>query len=261
MENLHTPRPPGLCVVVGGVGELFQADLDLGRVVVERLQEEELPGCVVVEDFHYGAIAVTQRLEELRPDVLVIVAATQRGRPPGTVERRRIADLDLDVATFQVAVGDAGTGYVTADLLIEVAWGFEALPARTILIDVEPAVVGPDPNLSPTALSAMEEVLAHVHREIRMAPLFDLVALIRESLAIHEAGSTATAALCDLLAQLDILDREGRWGRTFAEKDRLQLAIAEGATGETMTHADWGMWWGLIEEIERLEHLSVVDID
>ncbi|MEJ7744110.1 MAG: hypothetical protein WKF73_17155 [Nocardioidaceae bacterium] len=57
---------------------------------IERLQAEDLGPGVLVEELHYGAVAVAQRLEDLRPDALVLVSAVRRGRPPGTVERRRL---------------------------------------------------------------------------------------------------------------------------------------------------------------------------
>ncbi|MGH9281391.1 MAG: hypothetical protein ACRD0S_00475, partial [Acidimicrobiales bacterium] len=76
----------GVAVLVGGVGELYQGDLDLGRVAVERLAQEALGDHVAVEDLHYGAVAVAQRLEELRPAHLVLVGGVARDRAPGTVE-------------------------------------------------------------------------------------------------------------------------------------------------------------------------------
>lgn len=253
-------NPTGLTLVVGGVGELFQGDLDLGRLVVERLAEQPRRG-VVVEDFCYGAIAVTARLEELAPDALVLVAAKERGRAPGTVTRRLVEPLDLDAETLQVAVGDAGTGYVDLDLTLEVAWGFGALPARTVAIEVEPAVVEPREGLSAPCREAMGAVLELVEREMEMVALFDLVAQLRPLVDGEPArlsDSTALQAVRELLSQLELFDREGRWGRTFAAKDRLQLAISEGATSEGMSHLDWGLWWALIEEVERVERVSVL---
>ena len=67
-----------MTVLVGGVSELFQGDLDLGRLAVARLLDEDLGPGVLVEDLHYGAVAVAQRLEEVRPDTLVLVGAVRR---------------------------------------------------------------------------------------------------------------------------------------------------------------------------------------
>ncbi|HEX2028008.1 MAG TPA: hypothetical protein VHF25_08425 [Nitriliruptorales bacterium] len=245
-----------MTVLVGGVGQLYQGDLDLGRRAAERLQAEDLGRDVLVEDFHYGAVAVAQRLEDLRPDALVLVGAEARGRPPGSVERRRIRDLDLEPARVQEAVADAGTGSVTIDLLLEVSSGLGVLPARTVAIEVEPARTGPTPELSPEALQGLQRALGLVRAEVQRAPVLRLADEARGVLA--ERGqrlepSAALEALQALLAELERVDDQGRWGRTFAERDRLRLRIGSGGTGEGMDHLDWGLWWGLIEELDRLQ--------
>lgn len=153
-------------ILVGGVGELYQGDLDLGRRAAARLAEEDLGDGVVVEDLSYGAVAVTQRLEDLRPDALVLVAAHRRGRAPGTVERRETRPSALSPAELQLAVGDAVTGYVTIDLLVEVATALGALPAPTVSIEVEPASVAPSEELSAEARAGLEDALGLVRAEV-----------------------------------------------------------------------------------------------
>ena len=153
-------------ILVGGVAELYQGDLDLGRRAVGRLEDEDLGADVVVEDLSYGAVAVVQRLEELRPDALVLVAAQARGRRPGAVERREVQPLDLPPEEIQLAVGDAVTGYVTVDLLMEVAAALGALPVRTVCIEVEPASVRPSEELTPEARAGLDDALELVRAEI-----------------------------------------------------------------------------------------------
>lgn len=246
-----------MTTLVGGVGQLYQGDLDVGRRAVERLQDEDLGRQVLVEDLYYGAVAVVQRLEDLGPDALVLIGAEQRGREPGAVERRRIAELDLGSAEVQTAIGDAGTGYVTLQLLVEVAWGLGALPARTVTFEIEPATVGPAEELSQAARAGMERALAMVRSELRRLPALELADRIRAELSDgHLAPSGAPAAMDALLEELELVDHEGRWGRTFAERDRVRLAISDGAISEGMTHADWGLWWGLVEELDRLQALE-----
>ena len=70
--------------------------------------------------------------------------------------------------------------------------------------------------------------------------------------------SRALTTMTDLLAELELLEREGRWGRGFALRDRLRLAIAAGEVSEGMEHRDWGLWWAMIEEMDRLEALEAV---
>ena len=153
-------------ILVGGVAELWQGDLDLGRRAVETLAAEELGPDVVVEELSYGAVAVAQRLEDLRPRALVLVGAAERGRPPGSVERRQPRTA-LPPAEAQLAVGDAVTGYVSIDLLVQVAQALGALPADTVAIEVEPASVEPSELLTREAEAGLAEALELVRREVR----------------------------------------------------------------------------------------------
>lgn len=246
-----------MTVVVGGVGQLYQGDFDLGRVAAERLAREDLGRDVVVEDFHYGAIAVAQRLQEVQPDAVIFVGAAQRGRSPGTVKRRRIRQLSLAPTQLQAAIADAGTGYVTMDLAIEVPYGLGALPRRVVAIDAEPAATEPSETLSVPGQLALEEALGLARAEVRRAPLLALTDRLSELDAQRRLEpSAALDALQDLLAELRLLDDEGRWGTTFALRDRLREKIAEGDTSCGMDHLDWGLWWALIEELDRLQHLE-----
>ena len=243
-----------MTVLVGGVSELFQGDLDLGRLVVDRLAAEDLGRDVAVEDLHYGAVAVAQRLEDLRPETLVLVAAVRRGRRPGTVERRRIDPPQLAPDQLQAAVGDAVVGYVHVDLVVDVAAGLHVLPARTVAVEVEPEQVGPGEGLSGSAVAGLGAALAIVRDEVRRAPLLRLADELRTLLDGDRLEDSA--ALRALLDELGRLDREGRWGATFGLRNRLRLGIAAGASSEGMDHRDWGLWWALIEELDRLEALE-----
>jgi hydrogenase maturation protease len=158
--------PTSASVVVGGVAHLYQGDLDLGRRAVESLAGDTLRPGVVVEEFSYGAVAVAQRLQELRPDVLVLVGAKRRGRVPGTVERRDVIALPRPAEEIQAAIADAVTGYIDLDLVLEVAHGLGALPRRTVTIEVEPESTVPSEHLSPSAEAALAEVVALVRREL-----------------------------------------------------------------------------------------------
>lgn len=163
------PATEATRVLVGGVGQLYQGDLDLGRVAAERLATEPLGAGVAVEDLSYGAVAVAQRLQELTPDVLVLVGAMPRGRAPGVVERRPLGGDRAAAADVHLAVSQAITGYVDLDLLVGVAAGLGALPPRTVVVDVEPARCGPHDELSPTAARGLEVALGVVRAEVAAA--------------------------------------------------------------------------------------------
>jgi len=251
--------PVPVVVLVGGVSELFQRDLDLGRLAVERLQAEDLGPGVVVEEMHYGAVAVAQRLEDLRPAALVLVSAVKRDRPAGTVERRRLDPPELTAAEVQVAVGDAVTGYVHPDLVIEIAAALGVLPPRTVAVEVEPEVTGPGEGLSSAAAAGLEVALDLVRAEARRGPLLALAAELRPLLAQDRLEeSSALSALRQLLDELTQLDRDGHWGHTFALRDRMRLDIAHSVSSEGMDHRDWALWWALIEELDRLGAVEAV---
>jgi hydrogenase maturation protease len=157
-------------ILVGGVGELYQGDLHLGHVVLERLSGGAgLAADVLVEDLGYGAVAVLQRLQELRPRALVLVGAARRGRRPGTVEVRRVEPRQLDPEHVRQAVAEAVTGYVSIDLVLEVAQGFRALPPLTVVVEVEPARTDVATRLSPSVERRLEEILEAVRGEVAAA--------------------------------------------------------------------------------------------
>ncbi len=60
-----------------------------------------------------------------------------------------------------------------------------------------------------------------------------------------------------LLDELELLDREGRFGAAFDLRDRLRDEISAGHTPEGMMGLDWGLWWALVEELDRLQPLEV----
>lgn len=247
-------------VLVGGVGQLYQGDLDLGRRAADRLQGDELGPQAGVEELTYGAVAVTQRLEDLRPGTLILVGAESRGDPPGTVRRRRIDADDVDVSAAQGAVADAITGYVAIDLVVEVAAALGALPPRTVSIEVEPVRTDPSEELTPEAEAALEQVLGMVRAEVRRVPVLDLADDIRR--ALDERGwetSPSGQALRGVLEGLTSLDRHGRWGNTFAERDRLRVGISTGGVGDGMDKRDWVLLWSLVEELDRLQPIEAVD--
>lgn len=241
-------------VLVGAISQLYQGDHDLGRVGAEILQDEDLGPDVLVEDFYYGAVAVAQRLQEVRPRRLILFGTREAGRPPGTVERRRLDGTETDPEIVQRSVEDAVVGYVDLGIALDVVAGLGALPPRTVVIEVEPARTEPSEELSDEARKALELVLQLVRLEIRRAPLFDLADRIRHELGERRVEhSDALAVLEELLSVISGCETTGVWGATFTLRDRLRFALAAGETSEGMTHLDWGLWWGLIEELDRLQ--------
>lgn len=244
-----------MTTLVGGVGELFQGDLDLGRQAAEALAAVPLEDAVV-EDLYYGALAVAQRLAELGPTALILVGTGQRGLAPGSITRKRVHHRP-SIAEVAQAMAEAGTGYVGIDLILDVAAGLGALPERTIVFEVEPASVAPGEGLSPVVSAALQQLVGLISVEARRLPLLAVADRIRER-ASRLGEAPAVEEMSRLLEALTTLDQSGRWAGAFSLRDRLRLQIAAGQTPEDMEHLDWALWWGLIEELDRLEAAEAI---
>ncbi len=225
-----------------GFCERFRGDRFIGRAV-RALPELRVRRCP--DPWEALAWAICEQLIEFDRAV--------------TIERRLIIPPKLSSAEVQGAVGDAVTGYVHPDLIVEIATALGLLPVRTVAVEVEPEVVTTGDGLTPCLAAVMDDLLETVRIEARRAPLVALANEMRPLLEgdrLEESGPTAAAR--ELLDELMILDKEGRWGRTFSLRDRLQLSIASSDSSEGMNHQDWALWWTLIEEIGRLEVAETV---
>lgn len=253
-----------MAILVGGVSELFQADLDFGRRVIEELGaqpwDSDGVGEVLVEDLHYGAVAVAQRLEDVRPGLFVVVGAQARGRPPGTVHRRRVRPQRLEAGRLRDIIADAVTGYVGIDLVTQVAEGLGTLPPRTVAVELEPVSTETSVTMSAAAEDALATAVAIVRTEVRRGPLLELAGRVRSRLAEQRLDpSPVTAAVTALLAGLATVDDQGDWGGTSRHAEQLRRAIATRAASPGTDHLDWAQWWGLVEEIDRLDGVEVTN--
>jgi len=120
---------------------------------------------------------------------------------------------------------------------------------------VEPEHAGPGEGLTKTASAGLDRAVDLVRTELRRTPLLDLAADLRDLTvgADRLEPSRGLTTMTEILGELELLEREGRWGRTFSLRDHLRLAFAGGHVSEGMDHQDWGLWWALIEELDRLE--------
>lgn len=241
-------------VLVGGVSELYQGDLDFGRHAAESLAQADLGRDVVVEQLDYGALAVAQRIAEFRPAALLLIGARpDGGREPGSIRRRRIRDHHPSAEEFQRSLGGAATGYVDIDLILDVAAGLGELPARTVTVELEPLTTGPAAALSAPATAALPRAVALARAEALRMPLLELADELSDQDPGRLGKDGAARTVTMLLTELRGLDSTGRWGLSFSLRDRLRIQIAAELPPEGMDHLDWGLWWALIEELDRLE--------
>ena len=127
--------------MVGGVGYRWLRDASFGLLVTDALAGDVWPDTVEIADLGYGALYVALDLLDRKPPVdrLVLVAATVRGRAPGTLSCTRWEAPLLDAEDVQARVREAGAGVIDLDHLLTIGHHFGALPSDVVCIELEPA--------------------------------------------------------------------------------------------------------------------------
>lgn len=149
-------------ILVAGIGNLFLGDDAFGLAVVRRLAGRPLPEGVLVADFGIRGFDLACALLD-GYDLVVLIDATRRGGPPGTLYL-----IEPDAEAISRADGDAITGGAHGlDPVKALQWaramGGNLPPLR--LIGCEPATFGseqPTDGLSPAVEAAVEEAVALV---------------------------------------------------------------------------------------------------
>lgn len=165
------PRPIAIertqRVLVGGVGLPWLRDLDFGTQFVRRIEEEEWPPGVVVEDLSYSAHRVLHRMQELKPTRVVLVGAMPRDvDPPGTIRRYQ---LDLTPTSDEDVVerlGEAVGGIIDLDHTLAVVRYWKGFPVDTVVIEVEPGDRSFGLGFSAEVEGCIDTVLALVRTEV-----------------------------------------------------------------------------------------------
>ncbi len=154
-------------VLVGGIGLPWLRDLDFGTQFVRRVEDLDWPPDVVVEDLSYSAHRVLHRLQELRPEKVVLVGAMPRDvDPPGTI-RRYVLDL-TPPGEEEVAdrLGEAVGGIIDLDHTLAVVRYWKGFPTDTVVIEVEPGDRAFGLGFSDEIESTVEPILGMVREEI-----------------------------------------------------------------------------------------------
>ena len=158
-------RPPR--ILVAGVGYTCLTDLSVGPALVERLQAQEWPDGVLVEDLSYGPIDVLFKLQASPPfRAAVFVTAASRGRAPGTLHRGTWTQASLPADELQARMAEAITGVISLDNLLHILNHFGTLPAEVVTFEVEPLAGTWGTEFSPPVRAALAEAESAVRREV-----------------------------------------------------------------------------------------------
>ncbi len=126
-------------VLVACVGNALRTDDGVGPRIAELLSARELPAGVEVADFGIGGVHLVQALLDRSFDALVVVDCADRGRPPGTVMEIEPEVLDVNALPHTEKYDYlADMHYTKPERALALARGLGVLPARTLLIGVQP---------------------------------------------------------------------------------------------------------------------------
>jgi hydrogenase maturation protease len=128
-----TPLQPGDVprrVLVAGVGNVFLGDDGFGVALAGRLAQRELPPGVDVVDFGIRGMDLAYAMPDY--EVVLLLDATPRGEPPGTIY---VIEADLDDADAP-AVDGHGMDPVNVLALVKTLGG---KPPRTLVVGCEPS--------------------------------------------------------------------------------------------------------------------------
>ncbi|MFN2606809.1 MAG: hydrogenase maturation protease [Acidimicrobiales bacterium] len=153
-------------VLVGGIGLPWLRDLDFGTQFVRRIEDLDWPPDVLVEDLSYAAHRVLHRLQELRPEKVVLVGAMPRDvDPPGTI-RRYVLDLTPpSEEEVNDRLGEAVGGIIDLDHTLAVVRYWKGFPEGTVVIEIEPGDRAFGLGFSAEVEARVDEVLALVRSE------------------------------------------------------------------------------------------------
>lgn len=149
-------------VLIGGIGYRNLRDGSIGTWVVDQLSSRS-GGRIEVEDVSYHPVGLSQNLQE-RPgyDRVVLVGATARGRPPGTLEVYRWSGELPPRDEIQTRVSEAVTGVISLENTLIVCGALGGLPGDVRVIEVEPQDESWGEGFSPVVEDRLPELLEAV---------------------------------------------------------------------------------------------------
>ncbi len=156
-------------MLLAGVGYSHLSDLSFGPLLVERLQELSWPEDVRIEDFSYGPIGVLMRLEDepVRYTRAIFAGAMERDRAPGTLNIYTWEGGIADPEQVQARIAEAVTGVISLENLLIIMDHFNALPASTTVIELEPVEQGWGMDMTALGRQKLEEAVVWIQTDVQ----------------------------------------------------------------------------------------------
>ncbi len=160
-------------ILVAGVGYQHLSDLSFGSVLVERMQMLEWPEEVQIEDFGWGPISILHWFEESpgrKFERAIFAGAIERGREPGKLYTYAWLADKPDPELVQERISEALTGVIGLENLLIIAHHFDALPADTTVIELEPVEQEWGSDMSEIGRQRLTETIAWIQAEVQAKP-------------------------------------------------------------------------------------------
>ncbi len=160
-------------ILVAGVGYQHLSDLSFGSVLAERMKAMEWPEDVWVEDFGWGPISILHWFEESpgkKFERAIFAGAIERGREPGNLYTYAWLADKPDPEVVQERISEALTGVISLENLLIIAHHFEALPADTTVIELEPVEQEWGSEMSEVGQQRLTEAIAWIRSEVHAKP-------------------------------------------------------------------------------------------
>jgi len=126
-------------ILVGVIGTSLSEEGREALKVLEKLRKAGLPGNVIVEDFSMDVLSVADVINDIAPEVLVLVSVAVRGRPPGVyVSRVRFKKRENAFEALE-DVRPSLEGWISIDAIVAGLPVFlRHKPREVVIVECEP---------------------------------------------------------------------------------------------------------------------------
>ncbi|RPJ67743.1 MAG: hydrogenase maturation protease [Acidobacteria bacterium] len=142
-------------VLVAGVGNVFLGDDGFGVEVARRMAASSLPPGVRVADFGIRAVHLAYEILERPAGLTILVDATRRGGPPGTVY---LIEPDLGRLSEE-EWGQADAHAMRPEAVFAWLSRLGAAPGRLLLVGCEPERLDEEQGLSSRVAEAVDRAI------------------------------------------------------------------------------------------------------
>jgi hypothetical protein len=160
-------------VLIGSVGYHNLSNYSVGPILLPAIREMDWPETVIIEELHWGPLAIVQYFESLTEPfdrVVILTALHDPLREVGDIKVHKWAGGLPSEEDIQARVCDAVTGVICVENLLVIGEYFEIWPEEVFLVDVEPGAEKYGDKLDPE----VQEISGNILNLVRELSLFGM---------------------------------------------------------------------------------------